>query len=83
LRRIGKVLHVCRSGEMIVRAEGDLVPRIGDRVLGPDLRQVGVVIDVFGPVASPYVAVRPLVDDPSRLVGRILYVGRRRRRWRS
>jgi len=66
---------------MVLRSDSDFVPRIGDRVYGPDLKEVGVVSDVFGPVSSPYVAVRPLVDDPSRLVGKVLYV-RRGRRWR-
>ena len=82
MRRIGKVLHVTKAGEIIVRSESNQVPRIGDEVFGPDLKRVGVVADVFGPVASPYVAVRPLVDDPSQLVGQVLYVGRRGRRWR-
>jgi len=82
LRRIGKVLHVAKPGDLIARSEGGFAPRIGDRVYGPDLRQVGVVADVFGPVASPYVAVRPLVDEPERLVGQVLYVRARGRRWR-
>ena len=82
MRRVGKVLHVTRSGDIVVRSDSDFAPRIGDRVYGPDLREIGVVSAVFGPVSSPYVAVRPLVDDPSGLVGKVVYVGRRGRRWR-
>jgi len=83
LRRIGKVLHVMKSGDLILRSDSDFAPRIGDRVYDPNLREVGVVADVFGPVSSPYVAVRPLVDDPTPLVGKILYAAERRgRRWR-
>jgi len=81
LRRIGKVLHITKAGDIVVRSDSDFAPRIGDRVYGPDLLQVGVVSDVFGPVSSPYVAVRPLVDDPENLVGKILYV-RRGKKWR-
>ena len=79
MKRIGKVIHITRSGDLILRS--DFAPRIGDPVYGPDLKRVGIIADVFGPVRAPYVAVRPLVDDPSRLVGRVLYVGRVRR-WR-
>jgi rRNA processing protein Gar1 len=32
-----------------------------------------MVFDVFGPVANPYAAVRPSVDEPSRYVQRVLY----------
>jgi rRNA processing protein Gar1 len=31
------------------------------------------VSDVFGPIAKPYVAVRPSVDDPNSYVNHVLY----------
>ncbi|HDJ25715.1 MAG TPA: H/ACA RNA-protein complex protein Gar1 [Candidatus Bathyarchaeota archaeon] len=84
LRRIGRVLHVTRAGDLVLRSNSGFAPRIGDRAYGPDLRPVGFIADVFGPVSSPYVMVRPLVDDPHELVGKVLYVGRGKgRRWRS
>ena len=56
---------------MILKAEN--LPNIGDRVVDKNLNQVGTVFDVFGPVSSPYVAVRPSVEEPSLFVGHILY----------
>jgi RNA-binding protein len=56
---------------MILKAEN--LPNIGDRVVDENLNQVGTVFDVFGPVASPYVAVRPSVEEPSLFVNRVLY----------
>jgi len=56
---------------MILKAEN--VPRIGDQATDEDLKAVGTVFDVFGPVSNPYVAVRPSVDEPSRFVQRVLY----------
>jgi RNA-binding protein len=56
---------------MILRAEH--VPHIGDRVVDEKLHDVGKVFDVFGPVSSPYVAVRPSVEEPSLLVDHVLY----------
>jgi len=71
LERIGSVLHVSSTKNMILKAEN--IPHIGDRVVDENLKQVGVVFDVFGPVSSPYVAVRPNVEEPSLLVNHVLY----------
>lgn len=60
------------------------VPRIGETVVDEDLRPVGKVFDIMGPVSSPYVAVKPTIQEPEKLVNKILYVdpsrGERRKR---
>lgn len=71
MQRIGTVLHVSSNRHMILKAEN--LPRIGDQVVDENLKPVGTVFDVFGPVSSPYVAVRPSVEEPNRFVSRILY----------
>jgi len=71
LQRIGFVLHTSSSGNMILKAEN--LPRIGDQAIDENLNQIGNVFDVFGPVSSPYVAVRPSVEDPNRFVKHVLY----------
>ena len=71
MQRLGRVLHVSSSRNLILKAEN--VPRIGDRVVNHDLRRVGTVCDVFGPVSSPYVAVRPEAEEPQSLVDSPLY----------
>ncbi len=71
MQRIGLVLHTSSSGNMILKAEN--LPRIGDRVMDENLNQIGAVFDIFGPVSSPYVAVRPNVEDPKRFVHHVLY----------
>jgi rRNA processing protein Gar1 len=50
------------------------LPRIGAKVVDEDLRSVGLVFDIFGPVSSPYVAVNTSVDSSNSLVGNTLYV---------
>jgi RNA-binding protein len=85
LQRIGCVVHISSNGNIILKA--DNVPRIGDQAIDEDLRAVGMVFDVFGPVSNPYVAVRPSVDDARRFVERVLYAapskhGMRKRRRR-
>jgi RNA-binding protein len=72
---------------MVLKA--DNVPRIGDQAVDENLKAVGMVFDVFGPIANPYVAVRPSVEEPSHYVQHVLYaanapskqrMGKRRRR---
>lgn len=42
--------------------------------MSQDLKRVGTVFDVFGPVDNPYISVKPSVRDPSHYVGQLLYV---------
>ena len=72
LQRIGLVLHVSSSRNIILKAES--FPRIGDRVLDENLKPVGTVFDMIGPTTAPYVAVKPNILDPQHLVNRVLYV---------
>ena len=83
LHRIGHVLHVSATRNMIIKAEN--IPRIGDNVANENLKSVGTVFDVFGPTSSPYVAVKPHVRSPEQLVNHVLYVipskaGRKKRK---
>ena len=75
MRRLGKVLHISKRGSIILRT--DKTPSVGSRsvVLDKKAQEVGTIIDVFGPVKEPYVAVRPKRDfDTSKLVGQLLYL---------
>ena len=83
MKRVGRVLHLTPGGMLIIRAEK--TPNIGDEVVDKRLRKVGVVFDIFGPTASPYVSVKPSVADPTSLLGEVLYSTSKRegRRWRG
>ncbi|MFA9428063.1 H/ACA ribonucleoprotein complex subunit GAR1 [Natronorubrum sp. A-ect3] len=82
MRRVGSVvrtaqgLAVLRADERDSDAESDdqLRHEIGTMVLDDSLEEVGRVVDVFGPVERPYIAVTPDagVHLPS-LVGSTLY----------
>ncbi len=72
LIRLGQVLHISPSRNVIVKVEK--IPKIGGTVVDENLRHVGEVFDIFGPVSSPYVAVKPKVSKPEVLVNKVLYV---------
>jgi len=48
--------------------------QIGDRVVDENLKPVGKIFDIFGPVSSPYVSVKANVENPQSLTNRILYI---------
>jgi RNA-binding protein len=50
------------------------MPRIGATVVDENLTVVGKVFDIFGPVSSPYAAVKPALPEAERLVNKTLYV---------
>lgn len=74
-RRLGMVLHISsNSGNLILKAE--MNASIGEPVTDRENRVVGRVFDIFGPVSSPFISVKPEVDKPEKLIGRPLYLRR-------
>jgi RNA-binding protein len=73
MQRAGIVVGTAQ-GVLVVQTEGDDHPRIGTEVVDDSLTTVGRVVDVFGPVERPYVAVTPADDvRMALLVGETLY----------
>jgi RNA-binding protein len=73
MRRVGEVVRTAQ-GLAVVRCPDDEYPRLGTAVLDEDLEEVGRVVDVFGPVERPYLAVSPADGvAPALLLGRPLY----------
>jgi RNA-binding protein len=73
MRRVGEVVRTAQ-GLAVVRCPDDEHPGLGTALLDEDLEEVGRVVDVFGPVERPYVAVSP--NDgvvPAGLIGAKLY----------
>ncbi|MGB9756826.1 MAG: H/ACA ribonucleoprotein complex subunit GAR1 [Candidatus Bathyarchaeales archaeon] len=81
MQRIGRVLHLSSSRNLIVKIEN--TPRIGETVVDENLTPIGKVFDIFGPVSSPYAAIKPTLREAEKLAGKMLYVfpskGERRR----
>ena len=73
MRRVGSVERVAQ-GLAIVRASDEEYAGIGTDLVNDELDAVGTVVDVFGPVDAPYMAVSPAgsVHLPT-LVGSPLY----------
>jgi len=77
LQRLGKVLNVTPSQNVVVKIDNP--PKMGASVIDENLKVVGRIFDIIGPVSSPYVVVKPSIKDPEKLTNRQLYVSPSRR----
>ena len=71
MKRAGEVVRVAQ-GLAIVRCPDEAHPDIGTELTDQELATVGQVVDVFGPVERPYLAVDPR-SEPTGLLGSRLY----------
>lgn len=76
MRRLGKVLHLSKSGSLIVKLESTELPKVGVEVCNSKLEKVGFVSSVLGPVKAPYLSVQPVEGQTATPPGRVLYQGR-------
>ncbi|UPV76238.1 Gar1/Naf1 family protein [Halorussus limi] len=58
MQRLGDVVRTAQ-GLAVVRCPDDEPPDVGTEAVDEQLNAVGRVVDVFGPVSRPYVAVSP------------------------
>ena len=72
LQRLGKVLNVTPSQNIVVKT--DKTPKIGSTVVDENLKVIGKIFDLIGPVSSPYVVVKPEVKGSEKLTNKQLYL---------
>ena len=72
MQRLGRVQKVTPSENLIVKA--DIAPKLGVEVVDENLKVVGKIFDIIGPVSSPYAVVKPSVSDPEKLANKQLYL---------
>jgi RNA-binding protein len=73
MQRVGTVSHTAQN-LLVARCDDENHPDIGRDVVDESLSSVGRVVDVFGPVERPYVAITPSSSvSPASLVGQRLY----------
>ena len=78
-KRLGTVLHISRSSSnLILDSAGEA--RIGETVQDTKGKKIGIIFDIFGPIANPFIAIKPSIEIPERLLGKPLYVRDRRRK---
>lgn len=70
-------------GDLILRV--NFTPKIGSKVVTKEMREVGQIFDVLGPVKTPYVSIKPQAEPEiaENLVDEVLYelVNSKKRRY--
>ncbi|MFI5419850.1 MAG: H/ACA ribonucleoprotein complex subunit GAR1 [Nitrososphaerales archaeon] len=72
MQEAGTVLHLARSGRLIIKATSPV--REGSVLVDDKGRNAGKVLEILGPVSSPYLSAQPFTERIERLVGTKLYV---------
>lgn len=75
---MGRILHYTKSRLYVAEAGFKVLP---STLLYDDAgKKVAVVVDLIGPISQPFVTAKPLVESPEKLVGKVLYLRKQRRR---
>ena len=74
---VGEILHLARSGRLIVKLNTSGAERIkpGELLIDGSGRKVGKVSELLGPVKTPYASVITMTDRTSKLVGSKVFGG--------
>ncbi|MFB6297400.1 MAG: H/ACA ribonucleoprotein complex subunit GAR1 [Salinirussus sp.] len=72
MRRVGEVVRSAQ-GLAVVRSPDGSTPDVGTELVDESLAPVGEVVDVFGPVEQPYVAVSVVDRRVATLLGSVVY----------
>jgi len=73
---IGEVMHLARSGRLIVKLNrvGRGI-RAGDVLVDRSGKRIGRVAELIGSVSAPYASLIPMTDRTTRLVGTKIFSG--------
>jgi len=72
MKRAGTVTGTAQ-GVVVVHSDGEEVPDLRTTVIDESLDDVGTVVDVFGPVDRPYLAVASDRNAITSLIGAPVY----------
>src|ERR687889_483695 len=74
---VGEIIHLARSGRLIVKLNTVGAERVksGELLIDGSGRKVGRVAELIGPVGTPYASVITMTDRTGRLVGSKVFGG--------
>lgn len=75
MKDAGTVLHRAKSGRLILKIVNKTEAKnlLGKIIFDEKGRRVGKVVELIGPVKSPYACVIPLTDRISRVIERKVF----------
>lgn len=68
MKRLGTVLHIMHNGTLI--AQSDVKPKnikLNTIALTEQMKKIGRITDVFGPVSKPYFSIKPFRESTFKM----------------
>jgi RNA-binding protein len=76
LEGIGEIVHLSKSGRIIVRLQSDGTQiKSGQLLVDAFGKRIGKVIEIIGPVKAPYASVAPFTDRIKKIIGTKVFDG--------
>ncbi len=71
---VGEILHQAKSGRIIIKLIKDI--KVGDILTDSKGKKIAKVVEIIGPVNTPYASAIPLTDRIKKYIGTKVYVKR-------
>lgn len=73
MRKLGIPHQIISNKKVITKINDTYIPKIGAIVVNEKLKPLGKILDIFGPVSSPYATIEPFIN-PKNLLNKALYL---------
>jgi RNA-binding protein len=84
LEKIGEILHLAKSGRLIVKVDEQISHKlIGQALVDDKGIKIGKIIELIGSVKSPYASVIPAVDSKYSVGGKVFSSNARNQQFNS
>jgi RNA-binding protein len=72
LEKIGEILHMAKSGRLIVKVDEQISHKLlGQALIDEKGTKIGKIIELIGSVKSPYASVIPTIDSKYSVGGKV------------
>ena len=78
MKKLGRCSHISTATGNII-AKAFFEPKVGLKVFDGNLRKIGTVFDVFGPLSSPYVSIKPAIRECESIINHVLFLREEKR----
>ena len=71
MKELGEILHLAKSGRLILRSTASNIDNkeTGKCIIDEKGKRIGKIVEIFGPVRSPYVSIVPLKGRRNTMAG--------------
>jgi RNA-binding protein len=76
MNELGQILHLTKSGRLIVKISAATGEKkiIGTPVIDSTGKQIGKIQEIFGPVVSPYASIQPSREKLTSIIGTKVFI---------